>query len=134
MIKQVEQLEAFYKLKLTENRHIKEYDLSSEMYSLEDELRHVNLKIEHVHQLKKENEANVKASIQKVRQSELQLKQATQAYDLAKVKFDSGVITNLELLEGATIVSESRLMLLKARIDYTVNLYKLKSAIGDRLY
>ncbi len=81
-----------------------------------------------------ENEANVKASIQKVRQSELQLKQATQAYDLAKVKFDSGVITNLELLEGATIVSESRLMLLKARIDYTVNLYKLKSAIGDRLY
>ncbi len=81
-----------------------------------------------------ENEANVKASIQKVGQGELQLQQATQAYDLAKVKFDSGVITNLELLESATTVSESRLMLLKARIDHTVNLYKLKSAIGDRLY
>jgi len=50
------------------------------------------------------------------------------------VRFESGVITNLELLDGSTSLSESRLMLLKAKIDYTVNLYKLKSAIGDRLY
>ncbi len=81
-----------------------------------------------------EGEANVKAAHQKVAQGELQLKQATQAYSLAKVRFESGVITNLELLDGSTSVSESRLMLLKAKIDYTVNLYKLKSAIGDRLY
>jgi outer membrane protein len=81
-----------------------------------------------------EGEANVKAAHQKVTQGELQLKQATQAYSLAKVRFESGVITNLELLDGSTSLSESRLMLLKAKIDYTVNLYKLKSAIGDRLY
>ena len=81
-----------------------------------------------------ENEANVQASQQKVSQGELQLRQASQAFELAKVRFESGVITNLELLEGSTAVSESRLMLLKARIDHTVNLYKLKSAIGDRLY
>ena len=81
-----------------------------------------------------ENEANVKASQKKVEQGELQLQQATQAYTLAKVRFDSGVITNLELLEGSTAVSESRLQLLKAKIDYTVSLYKLKSAIGERLY
>lgn len=81
-----------------------------------------------------ECEANVKASQKKVEQGELQLQQATQAYSLAKVRFDSGVITNLELLEGSTAVSESRLQLLKAKIDYTVSLYKLKSAIGERLY
>jgi outer membrane protein len=81
-----------------------------------------------------EAEANVKASEKKVAQSELQLKQATEAYSLAKVKFDAGVITNLELIEGSTTVSESRLQLLKARIDYTGSLYKLKSAIGERLY
>lgn len=81
-----------------------------------------------------EGEANVKASQKKVEQGELQLQQATQAYSLAKVRFDSGVITNLELLEGSTTVSESRLQLLKAKIDYTVSLYKLKSAIGERLY
>ncbi len=81
-----------------------------------------------------ESEANLGASLKKVEQGELQLKQATQAYSLAKVKFDAGVITNLELLEGSTAISESRLMLLKSKIDYTVNLYKLKSAIGERLY
>lgn len=81
-----------------------------------------------------EAEANVRASEKKVAQSELQLKQATDAYALAKVKFDAGVITNLELIEGSTTVSESRLQLLKAKIDYTGSLYKLKSAIGDRLY
>lgn len=81
-----------------------------------------------------EGEANVKASQKKVEQGELQLEQAVQAYSLAKVRFESGVITNLELLEGSTTVSESRLLLLKAKIDYTVNRYKLKSAIGERLY
>jgi outer membrane protein TolC len=81
-----------------------------------------------------EGEANVQASQKKVEQGELQLKQATQAYSLAKVRFESGVITNVELLDGSTAVSESRLQLLKAKIDYTVSLYKLKSAIGERLY
>ena len=81
-----------------------------------------------------ESEANVGASLKKVEQGELQLKQATQAYSLAKVKFDAGVITNLELLDGSTAVSESSLMLLKSKIDYTVSMYKLKSAIGERLY
>jgi hypothetical protein len=38
------------------------------------------------------------------------------------------------LLDNSTALSESRLMLLKAKIDHTVNLYKLKSTIGERLY
>jgi len=81
-----------------------------------------------------EAEAILKASAKKVAQSELQLKQANKAYTLALAKFDSGVITNLELIEGSTAVSESRLQLLKAKIDYTGSLYKLKSAVGERLY
>ncbi len=81
-----------------------------------------------------ESEAGVTASQKKVEQSELQYKQATDAYNLAKISYESGVITNLELLDNSTALSESRLMLLKARIDHTVNLYKLKSSIGERLY
>ena len=81
-----------------------------------------------------EAQLNLNASQKKVDQSNLQLKQAIQAYKLAKISFDLGVITNLELLEGSTSVSESRLNLLKSKIDHTVNLYKLKSAIGERLY
>jgi outer membrane protein TolC len=81
-----------------------------------------------------ESQGNVRAAQKKVEQSELQYRQATDAYRLAKVSYESGVITNLELLDNSTALSESRLMLLKAKIDHTVNLYKLKSTIGERLY
>ena len=70
----------------------------------------------------------------KVNQYELQLEQALKAYSLAQTSFKSGSITNLDLLDSNTSVSESRLLLLKARIDYAASVYKLKAAMGERLY
>lgn len=70
----------------------------------------------------------------KVSQYELQLEQAKRAYSLAETSFMSGSITNLDLLDSNTSVSESRLLLLKARIDYAASVYKLKAAMGERLY
>jgi outer membrane protein TolC len=81
-----------------------------------------------------EAEAYMKTAIQKIKQSELQLEQALKAYSLAETSFNSGIITNLELLDANTILSESRLMLLKSRIDYAASVYKLKAALGERLY
>jgi outer membrane protein TolC len=81
-----------------------------------------------------ENEANMKASLQKVDQFELQFRHAQQAYNLAEINFKLGVITNLELLDASTSVSESRLFHLKSKIDYLINLYRLKASIGERLY
>jgi len=74
------------------------------------------------------------AASKKVSQFELQLKQALKAYSLAETSFKSGVITNLDLLDANTSVSESNLMLLKAKIDYTASIFKLKAALGDRIY
>ena len=81
-----------------------------------------------------ESLAGVKASQKKIDQNFLQLQQATQAFSLAQVSFQSGVITNLELLDASTALSESNLSLLKSKIDNVMNLYKLKWAIGERLY
>jgi|WetSurMetagenome_2_1015567.scaffolds.fasta_scaffold31301_3 outer membrane protein len=81
-----------------------------------------------------ETEALMFAASKKVSQSELQLNQAKKAYKLAETSFKSGVITNLDLLDANTSVSESSLMLLKARIDYAVSVYKLKAALGERIY
>jgi outer membrane protein len=74
------------------------------------------------------------ASEKKVAQYSLQLDQALKAYSLAKISFNSGVITNLDLLDSSTSVSESRLLLLKARIDYAVSIFKYKAALGERIY
>jgi outer membrane protein len=81
-----------------------------------------------------EAEAYMVAARKKVTQFELQLQQALKAYSLAETSFKSGVITNLDLLDANTSVSESRLMLLKSRIDYAASIYKLKAALGERLY
>jgi outer membrane protein len=81
-----------------------------------------------------ESRANAEAALKKVKQSELQLQQAMQAYHLADVSYQAGTVTNLDLLDSYTAVSESKLALFKTKIDYTVNLQKLKIAVGERIY
>ena len=114
--------------------HRKDYSLTQAQSAVESNNQETEIARRGIVDEIVEAEANLNASQKKVDQSELQLKQAIQAYELAKIKFDSGVITNLELIEGSTTVSESRLLLLKSKIDFTVNSYKLKSSIGQRLY
>jgi outer membrane protein len=79
-------------------------------------------------------EAYMSAAKEKISQFDLQLKQALKAYSLAETSFESGVITNLDLLDANTSVSESKLMLLKARIDYAASVFTLKAALGERIY
>jgi outer membrane protein len=81
-----------------------------------------------------EAEAYMYAAGKKIDQFKLQVEQALKAYSLAETSFKSGTITNLDLLDANTAVSESRLMLLKARIDYTASIYKLKAALGERIH
>ena len=81
-----------------------------------------------------ENDANRIAASQKINQYELQLDQAAEAFSLATISFKSGAITNLDLLDAETTVSESRLMLLKAKIEYIVSIFRLKTSLGDKLY
>ena len=82
----------------------------------------------------REAESYLESAHQKISQFTLQLDQALKAYSLAETSFKAGVVTNLELLDSNTAVSESRLMLLKAKIDYAASVYRLKAALGERLY
>ena len=81
-----------------------------------------------------ESKANAQSALKKVNQSELQLEQAQQAFSLAKTSFQAGVITNLDLLYSSTLVAESKLALLKTKIDYSASLLKLKLALGEQIY
>jgi outer membrane protein TolC len=82
----------------------------------------------------REAEAYIVSAYQKVSQFSLQLEQAIKAYSLAETSFRAGTVTNLELLDTNTTVSESRLMLLKARIDYAASIYRYKAVLGEKLY
>jgi outer membrane protein TolC len=81
-----------------------------------------------------EAQAAMNAARTKMNQFELQLAQAVKANSLAETSFRSGTITNLDLLDANTAVSESRLMLLKSRVDYILSIYRLKAAVGERIY
>ena len=80
------------------------------------------------------NSAQVETAEQKVKQFELQLKQARDAFSLAETSYKAGAITNLDLLDATTAVSNSRLMLLKSEIDYALSVYDLQASIGKRMY
>ena len=100
-------------------------DITSSGYDTDIERRNITNEVT-------EADVNCIAAKKKIDQYHLQLDQAQEAYQLAKVNFDSGAITNLDLLDSETAVSESKLLLLKANIDYIVYSYKLKIALGDK--
>jgi len=81
-----------------------------------------------------ESEANRLAAMQKIKQYELQVAQAEEAFSLAKVNYSTGAITNLDLLDAENIVSESRLMLLKSRVDYIASVFRLNISLGNKMY
>jgi outer membrane protein TolC len=81
-----------------------------------------------------ENEANYAAAKQKIAMYELQLSQAEDAFALANVNYKAGGITNLDLLDAETSLSESRLLLLRSRIEYILNVIKLNIALGIKMY
>jgi outer membrane protein TolC len=70
----------------------------------------------------------------KMSQYQLQLAQAEKANSLAETSFRAGTITNLDLLDANTAVSESRLMLLRSRVDYLLSIYRLRAATGEKIY
>ena len=43
------------------------------------------------------------------------------------------LLTNLDLLDSYTALSESKLALFKTKVDYSVNLYRLKIALGEQI-
>jgi len=71
------------------------------------------------------------ASLKKIDQSILQEKQAKEALDLAAISFKSGAITNLDLLDAETALEESRVNLLRVRIEYAINVVRLNISVGQ---
>ena len=81
-----------------------------------------------------QSDANLRAARQKILQTELQVQEAEEANKLAELSYKTGSITNLDLLNSQTIEAESRLNLLKAKVDYAMSIVKLKLSIGQKPY
>ncbi len=69
-----------------------------------------------------------------VQNSLVQLQQAEQALDAAKVQFDVGVITNLEYLDSQTALAQAKLGNLLALYHEVLSAYELREAIGEEIW
>jgi outer membrane protein TolC len=74
--------------------------------------------------------ADLNASKSKIRTSEIQVKQAKDAVARAEVQYKAGVITNLDLLDAETALSEAELQYIQVIYNNIVNSYSLDKAVG----
>jgi outer membrane protein len=78
--------------------------------------------------------AGVNSNLEKIASTETQVRQAEQAVSMARVRYTAGVITNLDLLDAETALSQTKLIRLRAFYDYTVSLNALDRATGKRVW
>ncbi len=81
-----------------------------------------------------QNESNLQASVRKIELSRLQLDQAMEAHRLADLSFKAGTLTNLDLLDSESLEEESRLNLIRAKMDFMINSAKLDISVGKQGY
>ncbi len=78
--------------------------------------------------------SEVRTSNEKLKNAELQVRQAEQALSMAKVRYQAGVITNLDLLDAETSNAQANQVFLRAKYDYVTSQYRLEQATGTQLW
>jgi outer membrane protein len=74
--------------------------------------------------------ADVQAAVSKITISELQVRQAREAVLIAQSRYETGTVTNLDLLDAQAAESTARLGNLQALYKYVMSKYELQRAVG----
>ncbi len=101
--------------------------LSSAEYKVKDVKETVSTEI-------KQSVSDVKTGFEKLNAADLHVKLAEEAMAQAKVRFDNGVITNLDLINAETSLARARLFYSQAQYAYVMSVYSLKRAMGVKIW
>lgn len=77
--------------------------------------------------------ADVRAAQSRIEISDIQFQQAHEAVKLAKIKYETGSITNLDLLDTETTESTAKLNQIRALYRYVISQVELDRAVGNPL-
>jgi outer membrane protein len=77
---------------------------------------------------------NLSAEAGKIQTAEIQVRQAKEALRLGAIRYEAGVITNLDLLDSQTRLSEARLAYISAEYGYIISRYALDRATGASIW
>ncbi len=78
--------------------------------------------------------SDVNTGYEKLMAAELHVKLAEEAMAQANVRFDNGVITNLDLINSETSLARARLFFSQAQYAYVTSLFSLKRAAGVKIW
>ncbi len=78
--------------------------------------------------------ASAQANRSKIENSLVQIARAEEAVDMGQTQYSAGVITNLELLDAQTSLSQAKLIHLKAMYDYVTSLVALDRVTGRKIW
>jgi len=78
--------------------------------------------------------SDVRSNADKIAAAELQVKLAGDALDQAKVRYASGIITNLDLLNVETSLDQAQLQRLQSQYNCIISREALKKASGDDFF
>jgi Outer membrane protein len=74
--------------------------------------------------------ADLRSSIEKLQTTDITIQQAESALQLARLRYQAGTVTNLDLLDSETALAEARLMQLEALYRFAISRYELGHALG----
>ncbi|MGD8319086.1 MAG: TolC family protein [Gemmatimonadota bacterium] len=78
--------------------------------------------------------AGERANREKIETADVQVRQATAALELARTRYQAGVVTNLDVLDAETLLAQAKLLQIRARYDLVRSRYQLRRAVGDRIW
>jgi outer membrane protein len=75
-----------------------------------------------------------KANVEALNTAQIGIDQAQQALAKAKVQYEYGVLTNLDLLDAETSLTQAKLIYISAAYQLMISNYQLKQAIGEKIW
>jgi outer membrane protein TolC len=78
--------------------------------------------------------SDVKSSMDRLRTTEITIDQAKSAVEQARIRYQSGSVTNLDLLDAETSLSQIELIQIQALYQFVVSRYELDQAIGQKVW
>ena len=78
--------------------------------------------------------SDLKSSTEKIKSTFEQIEYAKKSLELAKIQYERGVVTNLEVLDAETALAQARLLNIQALYKSIINYYALRRAAGDKVY
>jgi len=77
--------------------------------------------------------SDVRSSVDRLRTTEITVEQAKSAVEQARIRYQAGTVTNLDLLDAETSLSQAELMQIQALYQFVVSTYELDQAIGEKV-